>query len=45
MVLTALPLVSISSYAEDEVVYEVHTWEELDAFDLFYADKMFNGLI
>ena len=31
MVLTALPLVSVSSYAEDEVVYEVHTWEELDA--------------
>ena len=27
MVLTALPLVSVSSYAEDEVVYEVHTWE------------------
>lgn len=31
MVLTALPLATVSSYAEDEVVYEVHTWEELDA--------------
>lgn len=31
LVVSALPLAAVGSYAEDEVVYEVHTWEELDA--------------
>jgi|GEM_PF-2202973 len=31
MVLSALPVMSVPSFAEDETVYEVSTWEELDA--------------